>query len=121
MATRWLEFKEIEQKKQNGGYKRKTKEFHVLSKFSRETLAVIKWHSSWRKYCFFPAENTIFDTSCLAEIVKFICDLMVERQKAGELIPNQTFSAGASKIQPPINISAMKAFTDLTGVPETDY
>ena len=34
-------------------------------------LGVIMWATGWRKYCFFPMENTQFDPSCLREIADF--------------------------------------------------
>ena len=43
----------------------------VRSKEDAE-LGIVKWHSPWRKYCFFPAASTIFEQVCLHEIAEFI-------------------------------------------------
>ena len=45
-------------------------------------LGHVKWHSAWRKYCFLPCNNTIFDASCLEEIA-FFCSDMTETHKLG--------------------------------------
>lgn len=37
------------------------------------SLGAIKWFGRWRRYCFFPGSNTVFDTGCLEEIANF-CD-----------------------------------------------
>lgn len=45
-------------------------------------LGLIKWMGAWRRYCFFPYEETLYDTKCLAEIIQFIADLMAQRKKS---------------------------------------
>lgn len=57
----------------------KTKVFNILSK-SGDVLGKISWFSNWRKYTFWPEQQTIFDSKCLIEIVSFINDLMEERK-----------------------------------------
>lgn len=44
-------------------------------------LGYIKWFGAWRKYCFYPNDNAIFDVGCLGEIVEQINILMEERKK----------------------------------------
>jgi len=44
-------------------------------------LGVIKWHGPWRKYCFYPEANCLFDKSCLEEVAAFLDGLMIERIK----------------------------------------
>jgi hypothetical protein len=34
-------------------------------------LGEVKFYPQWRKYCFFPFVNTVFDTACLEEIAGF--------------------------------------------------
>jgi hypothetical protein len=34
-------------------------------------LGAVKWFGRWRKYCFFPNGEAIFDTNCLTEIASF--------------------------------------------------
>ncbi|MHB8276383.1 MAG: hypothetical protein ACYDIA_01850 [Candidatus Humimicrobiaceae bacterium] len=50
----------------------KTKVFKVNSKRSGNCLAIIKWYSPWRQYCFYPMPQTIFNNTCLLDIVEFI-------------------------------------------------
>lgn len=35
-------------------------------------LGEIKWNSSWRKYCFYPIDETVFDSKCLMDITSFM-------------------------------------------------
>ena len=35
-------------------------------------LGQIKWYGAWRKYCFYPNSNTIWDNKCLIEVLDFI-------------------------------------------------
>jgi|HubBroStandDraft_4_1064222.scaffolds.fasta_scaffold00070_15 hypothetical protein len=35
-------------------------------------LGVIKWYGPWRKYCFFPNGNTVFEQDCLRDISLFV-------------------------------------------------
>ena len=44
-------------------------------------LGYIKWYSSWRKYCFFPLEETIYCPKCLKSIAEFIENEMLQRRK----------------------------------------
>jgi len=55
----------------------KTKTYNVLSIFGVK-LGVIKWFTNWRKYTFFPDENTVYDTNYIMEIKLFIDKLMDE-------------------------------------------
>lgn len=61
---------------------RKTKIINIESKFSLAKLGQIKWFSSWRKYCFFPNPETVFDLDCLGDIGNYIDKLMEERKNA---------------------------------------
>lgn len=61
-----------------------TKQFTIQPKNSsdiNESLGLIKWYSPWRRYCFHPANQTIFDSKCLSNINDFISSLMNERKK----------------------------------------
>ena len=42
-------------------------------------LGSISWHAPWRRYCFTPATNTIFDQECLTDITTFLFQEMVKR------------------------------------------
>lgn len=68
----FLEFKEI---KDTG----KTKVYQITSK-DYHALGSISWYAPWRRYTFFPKENTLWDNKCLNEVVSFIDKLMEERR-----------------------------------------
>lgn len=52
---------------------RKTAIYWIHSKKDANIiLGEIKWFGAWRKYCFFPGENTIFDNKCLNFILEFL-------------------------------------------------
>jgi hypothetical protein len=50
----------------------KTEIWHVISKSQGQVLAVIKWYGAWRQYCFFPASNALFNSTCLDDIKSFL-------------------------------------------------
>jgi len=35
-------------------------------------LGVIKWYGSWRKYCYFPLGDTVYDDRCMTQIIHFM-------------------------------------------------
>lgn len=35
-------------------------------------LGEIKWYASWRKFCFYPSNDTVWDNKCLQEVLKFL-------------------------------------------------
>jgi hypothetical protein len=43
-------------------------------------LGNVKWYAPWRRYTFHPAQDTLFDSSCLKEITSFIGGLMEDRK-----------------------------------------
>ena len=53
---------------------RKTDIWFIETKDGNTTLGLVKWYSHWRKYCFIPAEDTIFEQDCLRDIASFIED-----------------------------------------------
>jgi hypothetical protein len=63
---------------------RKTDIYLVWTKDGLYLLGTIRWYAPWRKYCFYPAAGTIFETQCLKDIVSFIDQLMDERKKKRE-------------------------------------
>ena len=72
----YLTFELIEQKL-------KTMVYLVKSSFNGEVLGSISWHWAWRRYVFYPVDNTVFDLSCLREIREFVDNLMEERKLRG--------------------------------------
>lgn len=63
MGVSYLEIKEI-------GDTGKTKIFSVVS--NKINLGKIKWFSNWRRYCFYPNHDTLFDCNCINQISEFI-------------------------------------------------
>lgn len=61
--------------------KTKTAVYRVVSKSDRFVLGTIKWWGSWRQYCFFPNEETVFSKGCMNDLSDFIEKLMEHRKK----------------------------------------
>lgn len=57
----------------------KTKRFIVKSKEGDLPLGAIQWFGAWRKYAFYPAPQTVFETRCMRDIIEFIDSLMFKR------------------------------------------
>jgi hypothetical protein len=55
----------------------KTKEWKVWCDIT--VLGRVKWYAAWRRYCFFPSAEVLFDRNCLAQVVAFIDERMLER------------------------------------------
>ena len=70
---KWIKFQEA----RNTG---KTKIWDVVTKDGATLLGQIKWYSPWRKYSFFPSENTVSEPTCLKDIASFIEGEMYERK-----------------------------------------
>ena len=51
---------------------RKTKKFEIHSKEDDSSIGIIKWYGPWRKYCFFPLSETVYEQVCLRDIAQFI-------------------------------------------------
>lgn len=53
----------------------KTHTYHIISKNSEDIIGTIKWNGAWRKYCFFPNNDTVWDIKCLTTITQLIQDI----------------------------------------------
>lgn len=42
---------------------------------SHDRIGVVGWYSAWRRNCFYPDPETIFDCSCLDDISHFMKQL----------------------------------------------
>jgi len=58
----------------------KTSLFVVMNKKGDYPLAEIKWYAPWRQYCFFPLSDTVWNNSCLQDVLGFINRLKRERK-----------------------------------------
>jgi hypothetical protein len=65
--SKWIEFEADRHTKS-----KITKVWTVISKEGNHVLGWVKWYSGWRRYCFFPQVNTIFEQDCLRDIADFI-------------------------------------------------
>lgn len=67
---KYIEMEEVEKKS-------KTSVYAIFSKSNREAIGTIKWYGPWRQYCFFPLDDeTVWNRTCLNDIVDFINQLM---------------------------------------------
>jgi hypothetical protein len=73
MTKSYLAFELIE-------HKSKTDIYLVKNNLNNSVLGKISWYISFRKYCFFPSFNTVFDSNCLEDIINFMGKLMNERK-----------------------------------------
>lgn len=72
MMSKWIDIIE-------GPSFTKTKTFVISTKDGAQ-IGLIKWYAPWRKYSFFPHQNTVFENDCLRDIISFIDKLMLERK-----------------------------------------
>lgn len=63
--------------------KRKTPIYKIYSVPYNYDLGELKWNSRWRKYCFYPISDTVWDVKCLDDLCDFIDNLMEARKKGG--------------------------------------
>jgi len=63
---------------QKNGAKKITKTWEAHS--SGIVLGTVKWWAHWRRYCFFPKPEMLFDANCLWDIADF-CSRMTTEQK----------------------------------------
>lgn len=62
-----------------------TRTYSVSSAASKEVIGFIKWYGPWRRYCFFPGTDTVWDSNCLGEIKAYL-DECNENYKAGRVV-----------------------------------
>lgn len=53
---------------------RKTSVWEIHNRYEYGLLGTVKWFGRWRKYCFFPAADCVFEEVCMREISQFIVD-----------------------------------------------
>ncbi len=59
----------------------KTDVINILSISSQFILGQIRWYGPWRQYCFMPSGNSVFNRTCMSEIIAKINELMDERRR----------------------------------------
>lgn len=60
--------------------KGKTKSVDIINKHHEEVIGEIKWFGPWRQYCFFPYNNTLWNTTCITDVQEVIDELKKERE-----------------------------------------
>lgn len=58
-----------------------TKVWRVISIQSGTLLGGIKWYPAWRRYCFFPLNDMLFDANCLWDIADFVARMTAEQKE----------------------------------------
>lgn len=58
----------------------KTWIYLVRANYDMALLGVVKWYAQWRQYGFYPENKTVYEKTCLRDIVDFCIDLN-ERQR----------------------------------------
>ena len=58
----------------------KTKIYNVYSKEGDFMLGQIRWYGPWRCYALMPEKQTVFEKTCLKDILSFIEKLMLDRK-----------------------------------------
>lgn len=66
--TKWIYFERTDKPSKDA----KTETYNVRSKDGDFLIGVVKWYTAWRKYCFFPANDCVFETDCLTDITFFV-------------------------------------------------
>lgn len=59
----------------------KTKIFAVENRETGFRIGIIKWYGAFRQYSFFPADNCVFEKTCLYDIAAFMTQKMDERKQ----------------------------------------
>ncbi len=57
----------------------KTHVWECVSNSSGAVLGTVRWYGAWRQYCFFPEANTIFNKTCMENIIEFVNEAMMLR------------------------------------------
>lgn len=56
-------------------------EWEIWSDSQNVIIGQVRWYSHWRKYCFFPSQDTVWEEICLGEISDFIKRRTTERRQ----------------------------------------
>lgn len=71
--THWLRFEKVADNT-------RTIKIDVVPKEGHGPIGQIHWYHTWRKYCFFPEWNCVFETQCLSDIIKVVNNLNLEHK-----------------------------------------
>ncbi len=74
--AKYIDFEEVP------GAAPKTKWWTVNVKDCYETIGQVHWYGPWRKYCFFPEFDTVYEEVCLRDIAQFCQEKTAEHRAA---------------------------------------
>lgn len=83
---------------------RRTSEWHCVTKQHGEKLGEVRWHSLWRRYCFFTefGEAAVFDASCLRDVIDFLQAIEAERKSCPRpVVKREKLSLAEVRLWPP--------------------
>lgn len=65
--------------------KRKTSLFHIISNYDNTEIGLIKWYGAWRKFTVLFKSNTLWDTTCIKDLIEYLTIITDEyKQKKGK-------------------------------------
>ena len=67
---------------------RKTPIYTLMSNYSESEIAQIRWFPKWRKYCFYPNDDTVYDEKCLRTIQSYLHFLNFYKSKLSTSVSN---------------------------------
>jgi hypothetical protein len=76
MKGTWIQF-DLQGHSKSG----KTYVWSVVPTDGGSRIGEIFWYPAWRKYCFFPYRDTVFEQTCLRDIADF-CEQATKEHKA---------------------------------------
>jgi hypothetical protein len=56
----------------------KTDNWEVRANERNVFLGFVRWRSTWRRYCFYPAADTMFEEDCLSDIAAFLREQTIQ-------------------------------------------
>jgi hypothetical protein len=78
----------------------KTSRWSIHNIRTQAFLGEIKWYSAWRQYCFFTTMDSVFNDSCMLDILDFIKQLSAAHNSER---PRTGLQHGQPKICPQCN------------------
>jgi hypothetical protein len=61
-------------------YSGKTDNWEVRANERHTFLGFVRWRSTWRRYCFYPAADTVFEEDCLSDIAAFLREQTIQHK-----------------------------------------
>ena len=49
--------------------------YGIVNRNANVAIGLVAWNSWWKRYCFYPEEDTVWDVGCLADVQDFINSL----------------------------------------------